>query len=123
MSGSGASPFARAPLSSKTRNRSTTGSPNHRAVKKPKSPARIPTTIPRTRRLLVIQRSILGRVAVRESGLVAREAEKVAAIMHEFMNHPAVDKESGTLLSSDEVNGQERQKAAEHRPRQNLRQG
>src|ERR1700721_3925300 len=96
--------------------RSTTGSPTHRAVKKPKSPARIPTTIPRRRRLLVIQRSILGRVALRESGLVAREAEKVATIMHEFMNHTAGDKESGTLLSSDEEKAQETKRAANTAP-------
>ena len=58
---------------------------------------------------------------MRERSLVAREAEKVAAVMQEFMNHVAGNEKSGALFGSDEVNGEERQKAAEHSPWQNLR--
>jgi hypothetical protein len=46
------------------------------------------------------------RLRFADCRLVAGEAKEVAAVMNEFMNHPAMDEKSGALLGSDKVNGQ-----------------
>jgi hypothetical protein len=40
---------------------------------------------------------------------VAGETKKMAAVMHEFMNHVAIDESGCALFGSDEINGQDRQ--------------
>jgi hypothetical protein len=50
-------------------------------------------------------------------GLVAREAKKVAAVVHEFVNHAALNQGSGSLFGTHEVDQKQHQQTAEQSPR------
>jgi hypothetical protein len=50
--------------------------------------------------------------------LVAREAEKMASIVDEFVNNAAMNQGSGSLFGAHEVDQKQHQQTAEQSPRQ-----
>jgi polyhydroxyalkanoate synthesis regulator phasin len=54
--------------------------------------------------------------------LVAREAEKMTSIVDKLVNHAAMNKGSGSLFRTDEIDQKQHQQAAEQSPRQELAQ-
>jgi hypothetical protein len=51
-------------------------------------------------------------------GLVAREAEKMASVMDELVNHTAVKQGSGSLFGTHKVDQKQHQQTAEQGPGQ-----
>jgi hypothetical protein len=52
--------------------------------------------------------------------LVAREAEKMASVVDEFVNNAAMNQGSGSLFGTYEVDQKQHQQTAEQSPRQQV---
>src|SRR6478752_7732352 len=110
ISGSAVSPAACAAASSNAIAWSTSGSPKAWAKANTRMPAIRPASIPRSKRLPTMS----------GTPLVAGEAEKMPAVMHELVHVHTVEKRHRALFGANEIDGDEHQQTAEDRPGQKL---